>query len=118
MVIVIYLGISTHEIHSRMISEYGSVTVIPSAIKVYKIPIMSVVDDRRSLDHHVRDTSTIQKHFRARIENIAVAVTSRETSVSSSLIRLMVQNRLVVNVRVNPVKNSPGSLNITPPPEA
>ena len=74
MVIVIYLFVGTHKIHVRMIHKDSRVTVVPLAVKLYKIPVMAVGGYRVSRYHHVGNSRYIKQHLAAAEINVTVAV--------------------------------------------
>ena len=76
MVTVTDLVVGTHEVNARVTSEYRCIAVIPLAVQVYEIPVVSIACYGVSSDHHIGDSCLVEKHFRAAVIDIAVAVTS------------------------------------------
>ena len=118
MVAVTDLVIGTHEVNARVTSEYRCIAVIPFAVKVNKIPVVSVACYGVSPDHHVGDACLVEEHFRAAVIDIAVAVTSGESSVCGACVRLGSVNRLVIDVVVYPVKDISRCCDIAAAPKA
>ena len=100
-----------------MISEYRCVAVVPEAVDLDEVPEVAVCLDRVSLDHEVGDAGDVEKHFRAREINVAVAASSRESAVSRFLKGIVRRHRLVADVRVHPVKDLVRGVDIVVAPE-
>ena len=86
MTVVVDLIVRAHEIDARMVHKDSRIAVIPLAIKLYEIPVVSVQIYGISLDHQVGNSGTVEKHFRTGKINIAVTVASCKSSGGSSLI--------------------------------
>ena len=106
------LFIRQHEVEVRMILKYRRVAVIPLAVKLNEVPVVAVLYDRVSLDHEVRDPGAVEEHFRAREINVAVACLLRKAHVCGFLISRVAVNSLIVNVRVDPVEDRTGRIDI------
>ena len=88
MVLIVDLSIGTHEPDAGVIViSFGSIAVIPLAVKFYQKPVVNVaVISRITVDSHVLDACDIKEHLAACVVNVAVSVVSCESSVSSTLI--------------------------------
>ena len=88
MVFVIDLCISAHKPNTGVIViTFGSIAVIPLAVKFYQKPIMYVaVITGITVNTHILNSCSIQKHLAASIVNITVAVVLGKSSVCSIFI--------------------------------
>ena len=95
MMLIGDLIIRTEEIHSGMILKYSGIAVIPFTVYLDEIPVVAVCDNRVSLDHHVGNSGTVEKHFRAGEINEAVTTLTGKPSVSGIFIRQLLCNYLI-----------------------
>ena len=69
-----------------MVHEFRGIAVIPFAVKLYKVPEMSIAGHRISRNHHVGNSCQIQEHLAAAEVDIAVTAAAGKSSESGCLI--------------------------------